>query len=89
MPQCQVQGPWGEGKPAAWIREVVKGIHWRRYLHGRFDSAELVVPTPTLITNFCHVLLRPNSDEPQPEDHVERSLLRQCLENAMATELSP
>lgn len=28
-------------------------------------------------------------DEPQPEDHVERSLLRQCLENAMATELSP
>lgn len=28
-------------------------------------------------------------DDPQPEDHVERSLLRQCLENAMATELSP
>lgn len=30
-----------------------------------------------------------DSDEPQPEDHVERSLLRQCLENAMATELTP
>ncbi|CAB9497078.1 sigma factor SigA [Seminavis robusta] len=28
-------------------------------------------------------------DEPLPEDHVERSLLRQCLENIMATELSP
>lgn len=28
-------------------------------------------------------------EEPQPEDHVERSFLRQCLENAMATELSP
>jgi len=27
--------------------------------------------------------------EPQPEDHVERSFLRQCLENAMATELLP
>jgi hypothetical protein len=29
------------------------------------------------------------SEEPRPEDHVERSFLRQCLENAMATELSP
>lgn len=29
------------------------------------------------------------SEEPQPEDLVERSFLRQCLENAMATELSP
>lgn len=29
------------------------------------------------------------SAEPQPEEQVEMSLLRQCLENAMATELSP
>ena len=29
------------------------------------------------------------SEERQPEDAVELSLLRQCLENAMATELSP
>jgi len=28
-------------------------------------------------------------NEPQPEEKVEMSLLRQCLENAMATELSP
>lgn len=27
--------------------------------------------------------------EPRPEDCVQRSLLRQCLENAMASELSP
>ena len=30
-----------------------------------------------------------NSTEPIPEERVEMSLLRQCLENAMATELSP
>lgn len=30
-----------------------------------------------------------NSAEPQPEDQVEFSFLRQCLENAMAAELSP
>ena len=29
------------------------------------------------------------SSEPQPGDIVEVSLLRQCLENAMASELSP
>jgi len=27
--------------------------------------------------------------EPKPEDYVQLSLLRQCLENAMASELSP
>mmetsp|Transcript_59003 Transcript_59003/g.175437 ORF Transcript_59003/g.175437 Transcript_59003/m.175437 type:complete len:129 (-) Transcript_59003:119-505(-) len=31
----------------------------------------------------------PVSREPRPEDNVELSLLRQCLENAMASELSP
>lgn len=30
-----------------------------------------------------------NSAEPEPEDQVEISFLRQCLENAMATELTP
>ena len=29
------------------------------------------------------------SEDPKPEDHVEISFLRQCLENAMATELTP
>lgn len=29
------------------------------------------------------------SAEPRPEDQVEISFLRQCLENAMATELTP
>lgn len=29
------------------------------------------------------------SDEPAPEDYVERSFLRQCLENAMAVECTP
>lgn len=29
------------------------------------------------------------SAEPKPEDQVEVSFLRQCLENAMATELTP
>ena len=29
------------------------------------------------------------SDEPQPEEQVQFSFLRQCLENAMASELSP
>ena len=31
----------------------------------------------------------PYSMEPGPDEQVELSLLRQCLENAMATELSP
>ena len=29
------------------------------------------------------------SDEPLPEDYVEQSFLRQCLENAMAVECTP
>ena len=30
-----------------------------------------------------------NSADPRPEDQVETSFLRQCLENAMAAELTP
>lgn len=49
-------------------------------------------------SSFRHCLLPPlppfhhqsqHSAEPRPEDQVEISFLRQCLENAMATELTP
>lgn len=35
------------------------------------------------------VIYTTSSLEPSPEAYVERSLLRQCLENALAAELSP
>ena len=39
---------------------------------------------------FCFVFILYNySDEPTSESIVERSLLRQCIENALAAELSP
>ncbi len=50
-------------------------------------------PVPHL--NQCLSPLLPSprhhssSAEPRPEDQVEISFLRQCLENAMATELTP
>ena len=45
----------------------------------------LVSPYP-LQPEFVNIV---NSSELLPEQRVEMSLLRQCLENAMATELSP
>lgn len=47
----------------------------------------LVRAYPYSYSNYCIVLA--NSSELLPEEQVEMSLLRQCLENAMATELSP
>jgi len=48
---------------------------------------------PLLIKRFLSLppfaLHHSNSAEPRPEDQVEISFLRQCLENAMATELTP
>jgi DNA-directed RNA polymerase sigma subunit (sigma70/sigma32) len=41
------------------------------------------------LTHHSLLLLPYVSMEPTPEDVVERSLLRQCLENALAIELSP
>ena len=38
---------------------------------------------------FTVDIVRSYSAEPKPEDQVEISFLRQCLENAMATELTP
>ena len=38
------------------------------------------------VINFFH---SHSSTEPKPEDQVEISFLRQCLENAMAAELTP
>ena len=38
---------------------------------------------------MLHVVAHHVSAEPKPEDQVEISFLRQCLENAMATELTP
>ena len=50
---------------------------------GAFGTRSIIPYLLTLYVATTH------SVEPRPEDQVEISFLRQCLENAMATELTP
>ena len=61
------------------IDDPVSTSIMKRKGSGAGDAADSKITLADMLQ--CH--------EPQPEDHVELSFLRQCLENAMAAELSP
>lgn len=70
-----------DGKNSGKIDILIENVNYLSYLPNQILHKKC--------RSFIMIVNVDDSPEPKPDDFVELSILRQCLENAMASELSP